>query len=164
MNTNTSSKQRVSLDSVPFLDVDGKTVSLGEAFSCLQLFGRLQPFAQEFLRYYTVFQEIQAREDLVVSSGELAQVIMDFRLREGLTDPDKFGHWLLAQGVDYSGFENQTVVALKLKKLKTQILEEQAEAYFQNNKAEFDQIEINYVVVADEELAQQIRPLARTRI
>lgn len=149
--------EKISLDAVPFLTIDGNMISIGQAFSCLQLFGRLQPFAQEFLRYYTVYQEIQTRNDLVVSAGELAQVIMDFRLRSNLTDPDLFGRWLLSQGVDYSGFESQTVVALKLEKLKTLLLESQAEAYFEAHKTAFDQIEIGYAVAADESLAHHIK-------
>lgn len=147
----------VTLDSVSFLTISGEVISIAQVFSCLQLFGQLQPFVQNFLRYYALYKEIQEHDGLVVTATELAQTVIDFRLRSGLTDPDRFGQWLSGQGLDYTTFENQVVVSLKLEKLKAHLVEARAQAYLESNRTALEQVEVYYIVVAEEEIAHQIQ-------
>jgi hypothetical protein len=146
-----------NFDEVDFLTIDGQTISLGQAFGYLQLFGRLQPFVQECLRDRVIHQEIQARNDLIVSSAELSQTAIDFRLRTGLTDARDFDRWLQSQGIDYATFENQVLIGLKLKKLKEKVTAPELESYFADRKAALDEIELYYIIIAEKELADKIK-------
>ncbi len=125
-----------AIDSIPFLTVEGQPVSVGQAFLCLQLFGRLQPFVQDFLRHYTIYRELQIRDDIEVASVELGQTIFDLRVREDLTDPNRFGQWLSSRGIDYPMFEQQVLISLKLEKLKNCLAEEGLQALFDGSKSQ----------------------------
>jgi PPIC-type PPIASE domain len=146
-----------NFDEVDFLTIDGQTISLGRAFGYLQLFGRLQPFVQECLRYQVIYREIQTCKDLIITSAELSQTAIDFRLRTGLTDGADFDRWLQSQGIDYATFENQVLIGLKLKKMKEKVTAVEMESHFADRRAAFDEIELYYIIVAEEELVNQIK-------
>jgi parvulin-like peptidyl-prolyl isomerase len=146
-----------NFDAITFLMIDSQPISLGQAFGYLQLFGRLQPFVQECLRYHAIYQEIQSRENLRVTSAELAQAVIDFRLRTELTDQERFQQWLASQGIDYTIFENQVLIGLKLEKLKDRIVEAELPTYFEQQRHTLDQVDLYYIIAAEEALAQQIR-------
>lgn len=144
-------------DSTPFLSIDNQVVSLGQALGYLQLFGQLQPFVQNILKYHAIYQEIQNHPDLVISSAEMGQAVIEFRLRSGLADPEQFQHWLTLQGIDYGVFESQAVVSLKLEKLKQQISTAQLETCFAEQQHFLDQVDLHYLVISEVELAQSIQ-------
>jgi PPIC-type PPIASE domain len=152
----------VGFEEASFLKIEGQTISLGQAFGHLQLFGRLQPFVQEYLRYYALLQEIQTREDLLVTAAEVSQAAIDFRLRAQLSDAISFDRWLSSQGIDYATFENQVIVGLKLEKLKDKATEVDISAYFADRQNDLDEIELYYIVVAEESLAQKIKEQVNT--
>lgn len=146
-----------NFDAISFLTIDNQSVSLGQAFGYLQLFGRLQPFVQDCLRYHAIYHEIQARDDLEVTSYELAQAVIDFRLRAELTNQQRFGQWLAIQSIDYTMFENQIALSLKLGKLKDRIADSGLQDYFAAHKSALDQVDLYYIVVNEANLADQIR-------
>lgn len=146
-----------SFDSVPFIAIDNQPISIGQAFGYLQLFGRLQPFIQDVLRYHTIYQAIQTNPDLVVTTGELGQFVLDFRLKMGLTDPDNFQQWLSNQGVNYGAFESQAVIGLQLEKLKDQVAASYIDTYFAEHHRSFEQVDLYYIVTSEEALAYQIK-------
>ncbi|MBD2449018.1 peptidyl-prolyl cis-trans isomerase [Nostoc sp. FACHB-152] len=146
-----------NFDTICFLTVDSQPMSLGQVFGYLQLFGRLQPFVQECLRYRVIYQEIQAREDLRVIASDLAQAVIDFRLRSGLIDPESFGQWLKIQGIDYQTFENQLTISLKLENLKDQLFESEKQAYFNERQKDLEQSDLYYLVIKEERLAYELK-------
>jgi len=146
-----------NFDAIHFLNVDSQPMSLGQVFGYLQLFGRLQPFVQECLRYRVIYQEIQARADLRVSLSDLAQAAIDFRLRNGLTDPASFQQWLNSRGIDYPTFENQLTISLKLEKLKDQIFESEKLAYFNERQKDLEQSDLYYIIIKEEHLAHDLK-------
>ncbi|WP_413171469.1 peptidylprolyl isomerase [Anabaena azotica] len=144
-------------DAICFLNVDGQPISLGQVFGYLQLFGRLQPFVQECLRYQVIYQEIQTREELRVTVSDLAQAAINFRLRSGLTDPESFAQWLKIQGIDYPTFENQLTISLKLENLKDQLFESEKQAYFKERQQDLEQSDLYYIVIKEESLAYDLK-------
>jgi hypothetical protein len=145
------------LDEVPFLRIGGQPVSMGQAFLCLQHFGRLRPFVQDVFRYYAIYQEIQSRDDLSVTDSELNQKIAQLQIRENLSGSEKFDRWLMTQGIDYPTFEKQVLVELKLTKLKAKILDSEAGSYFKIHRDSFDQVELYHIIVAGKSLARKIK-------
>ncbi|NEU80297.1 peptidylprolyl isomerase [Nostoc sp. UIC 10630] len=146
-----------NFDAICFLTVDSQPMSLGQVFGYLQLFGRLQPFVQECLRYRVIYQEIQAREELRVTVSDLAQAAIDFRLRSGLTEPESFGQWLKSQGIDYPTFENQLTISLKLEKLKDRLFESEKQTYFNERRQDLEQSDLYYIVIKEEHLAHDLK-------
>jgi len=147
----------INPESAPLVTLDGETLSIGQAFSYLRLFGQLQPFIRDLLNYHVLQKEMQANPALVVTTDDLGQTLLDFRINQNLTDPSQFGDWLTRQGLDYATFESQVIVGLKLEKLKQHILESQLPAYFAEHGQNFDQVEISYIVAAREDLAHEIK-------
>jgi hypothetical protein len=147
----------VDFNEIAFLTIEGQEISLGQAFGYLQLFGRLQPFVQECLRYQVIYQEIQTRDDLRITSYELGQAAIDFRLRSGLTDPERFDQWLKSQAIDYPTFENQVAIGLKLEQLKDRIAESELQTYFNERSHNLEQSDLYYIVISEENLAHQIK-------
>ncbi len=144
-------------ESAPLVILDGEALSIGQAFAYLRLFGQLQPFIRDLLNYHVLQKEMQANPALVVTTDELGQTLLDFRITQNLTDPSQFGEWLNRQGLDYATFESQVIVGLKLEKLKQHILEAQFPDYFAEHGQDFDQVEISYIVAAREDLAHDIK-------
>ncbi|MGF1566777.1 MAG: peptidylprolyl isomerase [Nodosilinea sp.] len=147
----------INPESAALITLDGEDISISQAFSYLRLFGRLQPFIHDLLSYHVLQQEMQANPALVVTTNELGQTVLDFRVRQNLTDPSQFGDWLTRQGSDYPTFESQVVVGLKLEKLKQQILDRQLPDYFAEHGQDFDYVELSYIVAAREDLAHDIK-------
>jgi parvulin-like peptidyl-prolyl isomerase len=141
---------------LPLITIHNQSISLEESFAYLQLFGRLQPFVQEVVRCYTLYQEVQRRDDLKITDVELAQAILDFRLRQGLTDASRFSQWLSDQNLQYALFEQQVLLGLKQEKLKACLAESSIESFFEEHRHLFDQVDLYYMVVVDEKLAQQL--------
>ena len=60
-------------DASPSLHINDFTFSFTDVLSQLMLFGKLQPFLQEFASQHVIVQEINSRNDLEVDSAELMQ-------------------------------------------------------------------------------------------
>ncbi|MEO1620122.1 MAG: parvulin peptidyl-prolyl isomerase [Cyanobacteria bacterium J06632_3] len=146
-----------NFESMPLLVIDQQPVSLGQALSYLQTFGKLQPFVQDVLRYHALLQALQSRDDLVVTTADLGQAIIDFRLQNQLGEQASFYSWLQTQGLEYATFEQQIIIRLKLQKLKEKIAAEQIDDYFADHQSSFEQVDLQYILAADLELAEQIK-------
>ncbi len=60
-----------------WLKIDEQPISLKQAVGYLQLFGRLRPFLQEIVSQHVIYQEIQERDDLEISTAEREQAAID---------------------------------------------------------------------------------------
>ena len=146
-----------NFDTVELFQGNQQPVSLGQALTYLQMFGRLSPFVQEVLRDYAIIQGIQSDSDLLVTQADLSQAIIDFRLRSELTDPAPFQAWLKTQGLDYSVFESQVAVALKLEKLKAKLAETGLNELFERQKDALEQVDLYYAVAPTEAIAYELK-------
>ena len=145
-----------SLLELPFLDVDNEQISLEQALQYLQISGRLIPLMQEIVSFHILFKEVQKRQELEVSSADLEQAIIDFRLQKKLTESGKFQDWLVRQGMDRGVFQARMALRLKFEKLREQIAEPNLQSYFEKHKPELDSIVLSCLIVTDKDLVFQL--------
>ena len=111
------------MESSSFLTVNGQEIALTEVVKYLQISGRLGNFISDVLRQHIIEQEISARTDIEISSALIEQTIIDFRLKNQLTDAQKFQEWLTSNGTDYTTFHTSITFSFQLEKLKALITE-----------------------------------------
>ncbi|MGJ3244604.1 MAG: peptidylprolyl isomerase [Elainellaceae cyanobacterium] len=141
----------------PFLTIDDQSVSLAQAVRYLQTARKFDAFIGEILRQFVVEQELRTRDDLHVSSPVIEQAIIDFRLQRQLTEPKQFQEWLAANGTTYDTFHSQIATGFKLKKLKDAIAQPKLQEYFIERKIYLDRVVISRIIVADQELADELK-------
>ena len=122
------------MDSSSFLTVDDRLISVKQAVQYLQISGKLGQFIRDILRQDVIEQEIQAREEVEISPAITEQAIIDFRLKNQLTDQKKFQDWLNNSGTDYNTFHSTVAFGFKLEKLKNLIAEPKLAEYFIERK------------------------------
>lgn len=137
--------------------INGEILSWEQVMGSLQLFGKLQPFLQEVVMQYILVTEVNSRDDLDISSTDLIQGIMDFRVQQNLTDGDKFNEWLKKENLDNNLFQNRIMLGLKIEKLRQVIAETQLESYFQEHQKSLEEVLLNCVVTSEKELAEEIK-------
>lgn len=140
-----------------FLTVDDQPISLAQALNYLQSSGKLQPFIGDILRQHFIEQELQTREELDISPAVTEQAVIDFRLQNQLTDPQRFQEWLASNGTDYITFHKQVAFGFKLTKLKAQVTEPKLQEHFIERKILLDRVVLSRIIVAAQELAEELR-------
>lgn len=144
------------MESLSFLTVDEQSISVGQAVKYLQASGKLGQFIGDVLRQYVIEQEIKVREDVEISPAVTEQAIVDFRLKNQLTDPQKFQEWLKNNGLGYEAFHASVAFGFKLEKLKAAISEPKLQEYFIERKIFLDRVVLSRIIVADRELAEEL--------
>ncbi|MEM1367202.1 MAG: hypothetical protein AAGG02_04135, partial [Cyanobacteria bacterium P01_H01_bin.15] len=137
------------------LTIDGRPLSWQEILGGMQLFGKMQPFLQEVVGQYVLLQELTAREDLPVSSSEMMEAIMEFRLKQQLNDSEKFDAWLKRETLNNDTFQQRIAMSIKLKKLKAAIAEPGLDVYFNEHKHDLERLKLQCLVTSEESLARQ---------
>jgi parvulin-like peptidyl-prolyl isomerase len=140
----------------PLLVFADEPISLAQALNYLQNAGKLQNFVIEILRQHLIEQEIERREDLEVSSEIVEQAVIDFRLQNQLTEPEKFKEWLAAQNLDYVTFHKRVSANFKMEALRSKIAEGRLSEYFIERKLILDKIVLSRIVVDSKELAEEL--------
>ncbi len=140
-----------------FLTVDKKPISLEQALGYLQSSGKLQPFLQEILHRYILEQELGTRDDIKIDPAAVEQVVIDFRLKHQLADPEKFQEWLTSNGINHATFHAQITESFKLDKLKALVTEPKLQEHFFERKIFLDQVVLSRIVVSDKELAEELK-------
>jgi parvulin-like peptidyl-prolyl isomerase len=144
------------MENSSFLTVDDQSISISQFIKYLQATGKLGQCIADVLRQYTIEQEIQNRTDLEISPAVTEQAIVDFRLRNQLTDPQKFQEWLKSNGNDYASFHAAVNFSFKLEKLKTLITESKLSEYFIERKIYLDRVVMSRILVDNRELAEEL--------
>lgn len=139
-----------------FLLIEDHPISLTQALKYLQSSGKLQPFIIEIIRQYVIEEELETQENLDVSPAVTEQAVIDFRLQNQLTDPQRFQEWLNSNGIAYADFHNQVTSSFKLTKLKAQITEPKIQEYFIERKLFLDRVVLSRIVVDNQELAEEL--------
>jgi parvulin-like peptidyl-prolyl isomerase len=145
------------MESSSFLTVNDEPITISQVVRYLQASGKLGQFISDILRQYTIEQEIQTRTDIEISSALTEQAIIDFRLRNQLTDPEKFQEWLKKNGSDYATFHGSVVFSFKLDKLKSLIAESKLSEYFIERKIYLDRVVLSRILVDSRELAEELQ-------
>lgn len=146
----------VDFDRIPFLVIGEQPISLGQTLGYLQLSGTLLPLIREIVNQHIILQEIQSRSDLEVSLADLEQAVIDFRLKQQLTEADRFQQWLARQGLDHTTWQNRVLFRLKVDQLIEKITESQLLLCFEQHRSAFDQVELACIITPDAAIADHI--------
>ncbi|MBR8835708.1 MAG: peptidylprolyl isomerase [Stigonema ocellatum SAG 48.90 = DSM 106950] len=144
------------MESLAFLTVDDQPIAIQQAVKYLQTSGKLGQFIGDILRQYVIEEELRIREDIVISPGVTEQTIIDFRLKNQLTDPQSFQEWLRNNGTDYATFHSTVAFGFKLEKLKAAVTEPKQQEYFIERKIFLDRVVLSRIIVDNRELAEEL--------
>ena len=139
------------------LTVNEQSISIPQAFTYLQVAGKLQGFITEILRQHVIANEFQTRDDLAIDPFLVEQALVNFRVERQLIDSKVFQEWLESNGPVYTGYRTQTVYRLKLEKLKALVTEPRLQEYFFERKIFLDHVVLSQIVVDDLELAEELQ-------
>jgi hypothetical protein len=114
-------------------------------------------FISDVLRQHIIEQEINTRTDIEISSALIEQTIIDFRLKNQLTDAQKFQEWLTNNGTDYTTFHTSITFNFQLEKLKVLITESKLPEYFIEKKLYLDRVVLSRILVDSQELAEELQ-------
>jgi parvulin-like peptidyl-prolyl isomerase len=145
------------MESSSFLTVNDQTITVTQTIKYLQLSGKLRQFIGDILRIYVIEQEITTRADIENSPGFTEQAIIDFRLKNQLTDFQKFQEWLKNNGTDYSTFYSSVNFSFKVEKLKAAITGPKLSEYFIERKIFLDRVVLSRILVENRELCEELQ-------
>ncbi|ARV61819.1 peptidylprolyl isomerase [Nostocales cyanobacterium HT-58-2] len=145
------------MENSSFLTVDDTPISCSQAVKYLQASGKLGQFIGDVLRQYIIEQELQTRADIVISPALTEQTIIDFRLKNQLTDPQRFQEWLQSNGTDYDTFHSSVAYGFKVEKLKSVMTESKLQEYFIERKIYLDRVVLSRILVDNQELAEELQ-------
>ena len=145
------------MESQPFLTINDQPISLAQAIGYLRSTGDFQPFLLKIIRQHILETELQTHDDLEIESNIIEQAVIDFRFENQLNDPERFQEWLKTQGISYADFRHQIAARLKIQKLKADVTAPKLEEYFNANKALLNQVVISRIVVADLDVALNLK-------
>ncbi|MDB9465368.1 peptidylprolyl isomerase [Dolichospermum circinale] len=145
------------MESATFLTVNNQEIALAEVVKYLQISGRLGNFINDVLRQHIIEQEINTRTDIEISSALIEQTIIDFRLKNQLTDQQKFQEWLINNGTDYTTFHTSIAFSFQLEKLKALVTESKLPEYFIERKIYLDRVILSRILVDSRELAEELQ-------
>jgi parvulin-like peptidyl-prolyl isomerase len=145
------------METLSFLIVNEQTITKEEAVKYLQAAGKLSQFIGEILRQYIIEQEIKTRDDLEINPALTEQAIIDFRLKNELTQPQIFQQWLQANSTDYLTFQTSINLGFKIEKLKNIVTESKISEYFIERKIYLDRVIISRIIVENQELCEELK-------
>ncbi|OUL30888.1 peptidylprolyl isomerase [Nostoc sp. RF31YmG] len=145
------------MESLSFLTVDNRPISIEQAVKYLQASGKLTQFIGDIIRQYIIELEISMRDDIDISSALTEQTIIDFRLKNQLTEPQIFQEWLKKNGTDYATFHASIAFGFKLEKLKALITEPKLPEYFIERKIYLDRVVLSRIFVDNRELSEELQ-------
>jgi parvulin-like peptidyl-prolyl isomerase len=145
------------MESLSFLTVDNQPISIEQAVKYLQASGKLTQFIGDIIRQYIIEQEITMRDDIDISSALTEQTIIDFRLKNQLTEPQNFQEWLKKNGTDYATFHSSVAFGFKLEKLKALVTEPKLPEYFIERKIYLDRVVLSRIFVDNSELSEELQ-------
>ncbi len=145
------------MESIPFLTIDNESIELTQALKLLRASGGFQRFLGDILRQYLLEKELLLQKDIQVDSFRVDQAIMDFRMQNQLTNPNRFRQWLATNGITYEDFQRQVTFGIKVEKLKTEVTEPKLEKYFTERKPFLDRVVLSRIILSDKELAENLK-------
>ncbi|MDZ7960480.1 MAG: peptidylprolyl isomerase [Aulosira sp. DedQUE10] len=145
------------MESLSFLTVDHQPISIEQAVKYLQASGKLSQFIGDIIRQHVIEQEISTRDDIDISPALTEQTIIDFRLKNQLTDPQIFQEWLKKNGTDYPTFHASAAFNFKLEKLKAVVTEPKLSEYFIERKIYLDRVVLSRIFVDNRELGEELQ-------
>ena len=137
------------------LEVNGEELSLHDVLLTAKGQGSLQ-FLQEAIDAAIIRQEAASRA-IEVSDDELQSAADEFRAAHDLYDIAATETWLAARRLTFEDWESFIEGNVLRQKLREAITTDKIEQHFAVNKLAFDSAELSQLVVADEEIAKELR-------
>src|SRR5213593_2858149 len=150
-----ASRNMSELNEYVALEVNGEKISLYDVLVPAKGRGNLA-FLVEAIDDAIIRQEA-ARHSLVVSDEELQLAADEFREAHELYDVETTNAWIAAKNLTFEDWESVIESNLLRYKLSEVITAGRIEQYFAENKLTFDDAEISRLVVADEDVARELR-------
>jgi parvulin-like peptidyl-prolyl isomerase len=144
------------MESSSFLTINDEQIDLSQVVKYLQVSGKLNQFISDVLRQHIIEKELETRDDIDISTALIEQTIIDYRLKNQLTDPQNFQDWLKNNGTDYTTFHASITFSFKLEKLKALIGESKLPEYFIERKIYLDRFVLSRIMVDNRELAEEL--------
>jgi len=139
-----------------FITVNDQLITLEQATHYLQIANKFQPFLLEILYQHVIDQELQSQSHLKLPEDSIEQILINFRLEQGLTQSQDFEGWLNSNGLSYETFRQQYIWRLNYERLKLWLSQPRLEAYFEQRKPFLDQVILSWVFVEAQELADAL--------
>jgi len=137
------------------LEVNGEKINLYDVLGPAKVRGQLA-FVKEAIDDAIIRQEAE-RRSLVVSDEELQLAADQFRQVHELYDVEATNAWIAARNLTFEDWESVIESNLLWHKLGEVITAGRIEQHFAENKLAFDAAEISRLVVADEDIARELR-------
>jgi parvulin-like peptidyl-prolyl isomerase len=145
------------MESNTFLTVDETELSIKDCLRYLQAGGKLQQFITDVLRQHLLQSEIQTRDDIEIDDAVVQQAVIDFRLKQQLTEAQAFQEFLNRNGTDPVTFQKQIANNFKLEKLKAVVTEPKLQEYFIERKIFLDRVVLSRIIVDNTDLAEELK-------
>jgi parvulin-like peptidyl-prolyl isomerase len=145
------------MESSSFLIINDEQLELSKVVKYLQVSGKLNQFISDVLRQHILETELATRDDIEDNTALVEQSIIDFRLKNQLTDAEQFQTWLKNNGTDYTTFYESVTFGFKLEKLKALITEPKIPEYFIERKIYLDRVVLSRIMVDNRELAEELQ-------
>lgn len=145
------------MDSIPFLTINDRSISLSQSLAYLRKSGQLAAFLATILRQHILKEELQELEHINIDSATVEQTLINFRISRQLTEPKEFERWLATTGMSYDEFRSSVTDDLKLEKLKFEIAEPKIEGYFKERKPFLDRVVLSRIILDDKDLAENLK-------
>ena len=143
------------LKSIPAAKILDQTVSLHDVLRTAKISGTLEGFLKETLRRLVVARSAAAA-GVQISDAELQQAADSFRQHRGLQKADDAHRWLREHSLSVEDFEQGLTLTIYAEKIRNGIPNEKIEAYFAENRAQYDRAIVSHILVADAGMANEI--------
>lgn len=130
-------------------------VNLGDIVRHLRFHLTLQPAVVQVAAKHLV-RAFAEKEGLSISDEELTKAVEEYRANHGLFKASDTMEYLELIGLTTTDFEWEIETTLLMQKVQEKLFAEQVQGYFVENQLDFEQIEINHIVVKDDGLANEL--------
>lgn len=137
------------------LEINGEAVSLADVVRLAKMTGQLQHIEDTINA--ALIGQAAAERDITADDDELQQAADDFRAAHNLHTAEATVRWLEQRRLTFEDWERLIEHDVVKCKLREALTADKVEQHFMENKLLFDSAAISRLVVADEDVARELR-------
>ena len=137
------------------VEVNGESISLAETVRAAKCAGLLQ-FVERAVDAALV-RQAAGRRGIEATDDELQQEADRFRAERELFDAEATETWLAGSRLSFADWEAWLEERVTARKLREALTADKVEEHFAVNRLSFDEADVSRLVVADENVAQELR-------
>lgn len=138
--------------------VDGDEISLHDVLAAAKFHGQIDFVTQAIDA--ALIRRAAARLRIEISDAELQAAADDFRTHRELYEAKKTEAWLAAQHLSQEDWELQLEGEILRRRLRQLLTEGKIDQHFAENKRAWEAATVSWIVVADENIARELRAQA----